>query len=51
MVSISARLLASYEADESSPRYPREFTTAQALAAIEHLGGLVGPAGTRSPAD
>jgi alkanesulfonate monooxygenase SsuD/methylene tetrahydromethanopterin reductase-like flavin-dependent oxidoreductase (luciferase family) len=47
----SARLLASYEADEFIARYPREFTTAQALAAIEHLGGLVGPAGTRSPAD
>ena len=37
----SARLLASYEADEFIARYPREFTTAQAFAAIEHLAGLV----------
>ena len=46
-----ARLLAGYEADEFIATYPREFTTAQALAAVEHLGGLLGPAGTRSPAD
>ena len=35
-----ARLLAGYEADEFIARSPREFTSAQALAAIEHLGRI-----------
>jgi alkanesulfonate monooxygenase SsuD/methylene tetrahydromethanopterin reductase-like flavin-dependent oxidoreductase (luciferase family) len=45
-----ARLLASYEADEFIALYPREFTTAQALAAIEHLCRLRESSG-RSQAD